>query len=82
MVDDSLPVDSKGRKYTRQTFWLEPDEYSKIKSEINQIYEVKFKGKRICAHTSFGIDGYAYVYWFENHEFDEYNIFQRVFDKH
>ena len=81
-MSSEFPIDSKGRKYTKPAFWLDPQEYSKIKSEINLIYDVKYKGKRVCAHTSFGIDGFAYVYWFENHEFDEYNIFQRVFDKH
>ena len=33
-------------------------------------------------HTSFGIDGKVYVYWFENHGFNDYNIFMRAIDNH
>ena len=77
-----LPYDADGKPFSRQSFWLKPQEYSKIYSEINQIFDAQYKGKRIAAHTSFGIDGKAYVYWFENHGFDNYNIFLRVLDDH
>ena len=40
------------------------------------------KGIPIAAHISFGIDGIAYVYYFENHGFDDYNIFNKVVDNH
>ena len=66
--------------FTREAFWLIPQEYAKIYSEINQIYEAQYKDKPIAAHTSFGIDGKAYVYWFENLGFNKYNIFLRVLD--
>lgn len=36
----------------------------------------------ICAHASFGMDGLVYVYWFENHGFNDYNFFMRVRDNH
>ena len=42
----------------------------------------KPKGIPIAAHTSFGIDGIAYIYYFENHGFDDYNIFYKVVDNH
>ncbi len=47
-----------------------------------QIYYAKYEGKRIATHVSFGIDGNAYVYWFENAGFDNYNIILRVEDDH
>ena len=78
----NLPLDFKGDSFSRPTFWLEQKEYAKICSEINTIYETQYRGKRIAAHTSFGIDGKAYVYWFENHGFNDYNIFSRVLDNH
>ena len=74
--------DSKGFPFSQPEFWLEPNEYAKICSEINQIYDVQYKGKRIGAHASFGIDGEAYIYWFENHGFNDYNIYLRVADEH
>jgi hypothetical protein len=82
MKNNYLPIDSRGNYYSKPSFWLKPKEYAKIRSEINQIYETQYKNKRIAAHTSFGIDGKAYVYWFENHGFDEYNIFYVVRDFH
>lgn len=82
MINGKPPIDSKGVFYTKPSFWLNPKEYAKIRSEINQIYEIQYKNKQIAAHTSFGIDGKAYVYWFENHGFDEYNIFLVVRDFH
>ena len=78
----SIPLDANGRPFSRATFRLPVAEYGKIVSEINQLYETVYKGKRIAAHTSFGMDGMAYVYWFENHGFNDYNIFMRVSDDH
>ena len=68
--------------FKKPTFWLEPEEYSKICSEINRLYYTQYQNKYIAVHTSFGNDGIAYVYWFENYGFDNYNIFLRVKDKH
>lgn len=75
-----LPIDSGGFPYSRPGFWLDPKEYRKICSEINQIYYAQYCKKRIAAHISFGIDGRPYTYWFENHGFNDYNIYQRVYD--
>ena len=78
----NLPLDANGIPFTKPAFWLNPIEYRKICSEINQICDVQYKEKRVGAHASFGIDGKAYVYWFENHGFDNYNIYLRVMDNH
>ena len=82
MVKNELPLDSNGNHYSKPTFWLNPIEYSKIYYEINRVYESQYRSKHIAAHASFGIDGKAYVYWFENHGFNDYNIFMRVKDNH
>ena len=60
-----------------RTFNLEPAEYAKIRSEINTNYG-KYKGKRLAVHASYGIDDNAYLYYFENEGFDNYNIYMRV----
>lgn len=79
---NKLPLDANGVSFTKLAFWLNPIEYRKICAEINQLYGAQYMDKRIAAHTSFGIDGKSYVYWFENHGFDDYNIYLRVMDNH
>ncbi|MEE3482119.1 MAG: hypothetical protein VZQ80_09065 [Lachnospiraceae bacterium] len=75
-----VPLDANGYPFERPSFWLEPQEYGKIISEINALYNSQYKGSQYCAHLSFGIDGVGYVYFFENHGFNNYNIYQRVVD--
>ena len=70
--------DAEEQHFSKPTFWLNPKEYSKIVSEIDSVFDARYCGKNICAHSSFGIDGVAYIYWFENHGFNNYNIFLRV----
>ena len=41
-----------------------------------------FRGNVLCMHASFGLDGRAYIYWFENHGFNDYNIYMRSLDIH
>lgn len=77
-----IPFDENGVPFSKPAFRIDIEEYRKITSEINSVYNVKFKNKLLCAHTFFGIDGIAYVYWFENHGFNNYNIYLRVIDKH
>ncbi len=82
MKEYELPLDVNGNPFSKPTFWLMPGEYSKIITEINQAYEALYKGKVIASHPSFGLDGEMYIYWFENHGFNNYNIFMRVVDDH
>ncbi len=78
----NIPTDMEGRPFSRPAFILRTDEYAKIKSEIDSLYHALYKGKEICVHVSFGLDGNVYVYWFENHGYGDYNIFMRVLDNH
>ncbi len=59
------------------TFVLSKSEYAKICSEINSHYE-KYEGMPFAIHMSYGIDNTAYWYYFENHGYDDYNIYMRV----
>ena len=80
MKHDDIPLDANGYPFERSSFWLEPREYGKIISEINSLCDVQYKEQRLCAHPSFGIDGVAYIYLFENHGFNNYNIYLRLFN--
>ena len=77
-----LPIDANGVSFSRPAFWLDGREYAKIISEINNQYYSNYRNEEICLLVSFGIDGVAYIYWFENHGFNNYNIFLRVVDNH
>ena len=59
------------------TFILSRVEYAKIVSEINTNY-AKYKNKPFAVHMSYGIDNRPYWYYFENHRYDNYNIYMRV----
>lgn len=65
-----------GFKY--QTFILPYAEYAKICSEINTYYYAKYKDKELAVHMSYGVDANAYWYFFENHGYNNYNIYMRV----
>ena len=59
------------------TFILSPREYAKICGEINTNYS-KYEGRVFCVHASYGIDDRPYWYYFENHGYNDYNIYMRV----
>lgn len=59
------------------TFILSRSEYAKIISEINTNYS-RYKGLPLAIHKSYGIDNEAYWYYFENHGYNDYNIYMRT----
>ncbi|MCR5487997.1 MAG: hypothetical protein K6F35_10835 [Lachnospiraceae bacterium] len=65
------------REFVFSPFILSGAEWAKICGEINTNYE-KYRGKEMAVHLSYGIDDSAYAYYFENHGFDDYNIYSRV----
>ncbi|MBR1816699.1 MAG: hypothetical protein IJ763_08360 [Lachnospiraceae bacterium] len=62
MKNTNRHLDDNGLPYLYPEYWLNPDEYKKLYSEINSIYEVQYKNKPICAHPSFDKDGSSYIY--------------------
>ncbi len=59
------------------TFRLSVSEYAKVYGEINTNYK-KYKDKEFAIHASYGLDNRAYLYYFENHGYNNYNIYMRV----
>lgn len=70
-------LDLKGSPFKYETRILEKNEYSKIVSEINTNYNL-YKNQRFAVHHSVGIDGNYYLYYFENHGFNDYNIVEKI----
>jgi hypothetical protein len=68
--------DSKGNLFEFPTCLLEAKEYAKIISEINTNYEL-YKNEKHCIHYSVGSDNNYYLYYFENHGFNDYNIVEK-----
>jgi hypothetical protein len=63
--------------FVYNTFILGRDEYAKICSVINTNYG-KYEGIAFAVHASYGVDNKAYWYYFENHGYNNYNIYMRV----
>lgn len=71
-----LRLDLKGKPFEFPSCLLNKKEYAKIISEINSNYEM-YKGEQYCVHYSIGTDNRYYVYFFENHGFNDYNIMEK-----
>ncbi len=67
--------DLNGKPFSNPTLKLSKREYAKVCSEINTNYG-KYKGKTLCRHYSIDKNG-SKVYTFENHGFNDYNIFRK-----
>ena len=59
---------------------LNPKERTKIEHEINTNYR-KYDGQEFCVHYSYGLNNISYKYFFENHGYNNYNIFSRKYNK-
>ncbi len=68
--------DSKGNPFRYPTCILDSAEYAKIVSEINTNYDL-YKKEPYPIHYSIGVDNHYYVYFFENHGFNDYNIVEK-----
>ena len=64
-------------QFVYNTFLLSKKEYAKICGEINSNYS-KYENKPFAIHSSYGVDNKAYWYFFENHGYDNYNIYMRI----
>jgi hypothetical protein len=64
-------------EFIYNTFVLNKAEYAKIYSEINTNY-AKYEGMAFAIHASYGLDNKPYWYYFENHGYNNYNIYMRI----
>ena len=69
-------LDSNGIPFEFPTCILPKTEYAKIISEINTDYKLYINDK-FAIHYSVGTDNNYYLYYFENHGYDDYNIVEK-----
>lgn len=58
---------------------LSKREKTKIEHEINTSY-LKYNGQEFCVHYSYGFDNISYKYFFENHGYNNYNIYSKKYN--
>ena len=75
-MSDIYRVDLKGQPFEFPSCLLNQQEYAKIVSEINSNYEL-YRNETFPVHYSIGIDNHYYLYFFENHGFNDYNIVEK-----
>lgn len=64
------------KPFELKSYDLSSNEKAKIEHEINTNYS-KYNGQEYCVHYSYGLDNRAYRYYFENHGFNNYNIYSK-----
>ena len=73
-------LDANGCFFDFSPVILSPKEYSKIIHEINSLYYAKYQGSLFCMHRSLDLHGRYCIYFFENHGYNNYNIYEKIFD--
>lgn len=73
---DYVKLDSQGNPFEFTTCRLDEKEYAKIVSEINTNYRL-YSNESFCVHCSVGIDNCYYLYYFENHGYNDFNIVEK-----
>ncbi len=68
--------DAIGIRFKYPTYYLPKDEYAKIIEEINTNYE-SYKDERFSVHFTLDNNDTYQMYYFENHGFDDYNIYMK-----
>lgn len=68
--------DTKGDPFRYPGCILSNAEFAKIISEINTNYDL-YKDEPYPIHYSVGVDNRYYVYFFENHGLNDYNIVEK-----
>ena len=69
---NGVTYDPYGRPFDYPELWLEPAEYKRVISGINTNYDTLYKGKARGRYRASDAD-----YYFEIHEFDVYNIYDK-----
>ncbi len=73
----SKRCDMQGNSFEFPSCLLDEREYAKIVSEINNSFDY-YRDKPFAIHYSVDDDGHYYMYYFENHGFDDYNIVEKI----
>ncbi len=68
--------DSNGKPFLFPTMELDKSEYVRIVSEINTCYTM-YRDQEFCVHDSYDIHDGAFSYYFENHGYNDYNVFAK-----
>ena len=75
-MSNKVPKDSYGKKYQHKTVMLPREEYRMVMHGINSEYDTVHDGNRISQYNS--LDYNHRIYIFENHGYNDYNIFDVV----
>lgn len=78
LIGNIIKFDSNGKPFEFEPCTLSKSEYAKIISEINSNYDM-YKDIKYASHSTLDIDGNYYVYYFENHGFNDYNIIAKSY---
>ena len=76
MVDSDEMCYNFFKPFRYSSCYLDSREYAKIISEINSSYDL-YRDEPFAVHYSVGTDNRYYVYFFENHGFNDYNIIDK-----
>ena len=72
--------EGKTGKKKKESLPMTEKEKAKVTHDINNVYHVKYKGKRSCfirTHSN-EPDSPSYLYRFRNHGFDNYDIYMKI----
>ena len=74
-----IKLDSKGIPFKYPTQILDKAEFSKIVSEINSLYYSMYETDAFGLHYSVDVNNDYCLYYFENHGFNDYNIYDKIY---
>ena len=68
-----IPLDKKGKPFKYPSVDIPSNEYNHFIHNVNTYFHRRYVGKKLCTYYS-GL--YSKLYYFENHGFDDYNIYK------
>lgn len=77
-MNNDIRPDANGNPFEFPIYYLNLKEYNKIVHEINTLYYNKHVNKKFAIHHSLDLQGNYSMYFFENHGFSDYNIFEKM----
>ena len=71
-------LDANGKPFKYPTYLLAREEFARVTSEINSNYSA-YANKKYATHYSVDMSGKFCFYLFENHGFDDFNIYEKFY---